>query len=98
MKASKYNRSQVMSRAWYIRKRSFNMTMSEALKESWKRIKEEVAMQEEAERRAAEYKAKHANRDYRNYRSYYGSAMGRNDWGRDYRNDIRTAVKRSMMF
>ena len=44
---------------------------------------------------AAEYKSKYGNRDYRNYRSYYGSRMGRNDWNRDYRNDIKTAINRS---
>ena len=47
----RYDLSKIMNRAWYIRKRSFNMSMSEALKEAWKRIKNEVAMQEAFENR-----------------------------------------------
>lgn len=41
MAASKYNKSKVMKRAWYIFNHSF-MSFSDALRESWKRIKEEV--------------------------------------------------------
>ena len=96
MKASKYNRSQVMSRAWYIRKRSFNISMSEALKEAWKRIKNEVAMQEAFEKRMAESKAKTAKRDKENYHNYKGCTMGRNDWKRDFQNHTRAAIRRAI--
>lgn len=92
----RYDLSQVMSRAWYIRKRSFNMSMSEALKEAWKRIKNEVAMQKAFEERLAENKAKHARRDKENYHNYKSCVMGRSDWKRDYQNHTRVAVKRSM--
>lgn len=92
----RYDLSKIMSRAWYIYRRSFNMTFAEALKESWRRFKHEVQMQEEAAKRAAEYKAKFSNRDKENYYNYRGSRMGRNDWARDYQNHARAAIKRSM--
>lgn len=41
MATSKYDKSKVMKRAWYIFNHSF-MSFSDALRESWKRIKEEV--------------------------------------------------------
>ena len=85
-----------MSRAWYIRKRSFNMTMSEALKEAWKRIKNEVAMREQSEKQWAEHQAKYSRRNKENYHNYKGCVMGRNDWKRDFQNHTKVAIKRSM--
>lgn len=92
----RYDLSQIMSRAWYIRKRSFNMTMSEALKEAWKRIKYEVRLAEAAAKRAKEQKAKYGRRDKENYYNYRGSRMGRSDWKRDFQNHAREAVRRSI--
>lgn len=92
----RYYLSKIMNRAWYIRKRSFNMSMSEALKEAWKRIKNEVAMQEAFEKRMAEHKAKHERRDKENYHNYKGCVMGRSDWKRDFQNHTKVAIKRSM--
>lgn len=92
----RYDLSKIMSRAWYIRKRSFNMSMSEALKEAWNRIKNEVSMQEKAAKQWAERQAKYAARDKENYHNYKGCVMGRSDWKRDYQNHTRVAIKRSM--
>lgn len=92
----RYDLSKIMSRAWYIRKRSFNMSMSEALKEAWKRIKNEVEMLEKAEKQWAENRVKNARRDKENYHNYKGCVMGRSDWKRDYQNHTRVAIKRSM--
>ncbi|KAB3860229.1 hypothetical protein GAS36_01140 [Phocaeicola vulgatus] len=91
----RYNLSDIMKRAHYIFNHTFNATFSYCLKKAWAEAKEAAKINEENAKRAAEYKSKYGNRDYRNYRSYYGSRMGRNDWNRDYRNDIRTAINRS---
>lgn len=70
-------------------------TFSYCLTKAWTEAKEEARISEENARRAAEYKAKYGNRDYRNYRSYYSSRMGHNDWRCDYRNDAKATVIRS---
>ena len=92
----RYDLSKIMSRAWYIRKRSFNMSMSEALKVAWKRIKDEVAMKEAYDKRMAEYEAKTARRNKENYHNYKGCTMGRNDWQRDFQSHTRVAIKRAI--
>lgn len=92
----RYDLSKIMSRAWYIRKRSFNMSMGEALKEAWKRIKNEVAMQEAFEKRMAESKAKNTRRDKENYHNYKGCTMGRNDWKHDFQNHTRATIRRAI--
>lgn len=91
----RYDLSRIMTRAHYIFGHTFNTTFSYCLKKAWTEAKEEARVSEENARRATEYKAKYGSRDYGNYRSYYGSRMGRNDWKRDYHNDARAAVIRS---
>jgi len=89
-----YDLSRIMKRAHYIFGHTFGTTFSYCLKKAWAEAKEEVRVAENNARRAAEYKAKNGARDYRNYRSYYGSKMGCNDWGRDYRNDVKATINR----
>lgn len=92
----RYNLSKIMSNAHYLHKRMFNATFGEALKESWKREKFIVETNERLEREAAERRAKTAARDYRNNRAFYGCRVGRDDWKRNYQNDAKVAVKRSI--
>ena len=79
----RYDKSLIMKRAWNIYNRSWNTTFSEALKEAWRRTKEEVAMQEKAEtlRKRTSY-------DRRNAREFRNVRFGKNDWaflyGRKY--------------
>lgn len=91
----RYDLSRIMTRAHYIFGHTFNTTFSYCLTKAWTEAKEEARISEENARRAAEYKAKYGNRDYRNYRSYYSSRMGRNDWRCEYRNDAKATVIRS---
>lgn len=95
MKAIKYDKSKVMKRAWYIYRHSF-MSFSDALREAWKRIKEEVKGEEKAAARQAEFYKKNAAYNYRLNRAYYGCKFGRNDWERDYQNDAKVAVRRAI--
>lgn len=95
MAANKYDKSKVMKRAWYIYNHSF-MSFSDALRESWKRIKDEVAMEGKAAARQAEFDKKNAAYNYRLNRAYYGCRFGHDDWKRDYRNDVKAAVMRSI--
>ena len=91
----RYDLSRIMTRAHYIFDHTFYTTFSYCLTKAWTEAKEEARISEENARRAAEYKAKYGNRDYRNYRSYYSSRMGHNDWRCDYRNDAKATVIRS---
>lgn len=93
--AAKYNKSEVMRKAWYIYRHSF-MSFSEALKESWKRIKDDVASKERLAAHSAGNAKKNGAYNYRLERAYYGCDFGRNDWNRDYRNDVKAAVRRSV--
>lgn len=95
MATSKYDKSKVMKRAWYIYKHSF-MSFADALRESWKRIKEEVKAEEKAAERQAEFQKKNAAYNYRLNRTYYGCRFGHNDWTRDFQNDAKVAVKRAV--
>lgn len=92
--AAKYDKSQVMKRAWYIYRHSY-CTFSEALKESWKRFKEEVSMQEKAAKRSNEFQSKMKARNYRLNRTYHGCWFGHNDWRRDYQDDAKVAIDRA---
>ena len=65
----RYDLSRIMTRAHYIFGHTFNTTFSYCLTKAWTEAKEEARISEENARRAAEYKAKYGNRDYRNYRS-----------------------------
>ena len=79
----RYDKSLIMKRAWNIYNRSWNITFSEALKEAWRRAKEEVAMQERMEGRC-----RRTGYDRRNAREFANVRFGRNDWaflyGRKY--------------
>lgn len=80
----RYDKSLIMKRAWSIYNRSWNTTFSEALKEAWRRTKEEVAMQERLESRHTEL----TDYDRRNAREFAHVRFGKNDWaflyGRKY--------------
>lgn len=80
----RYDKSEIMKRAWHIYRRSFVITFSEALKEAWRRAKEEAAMQERTESRRTE----RTGYDRRNARQFANVRFGKNDWaflyGRKY--------------
>lgn len=95
MAISKYDKSKVMKRAWYIYRHSF-MSFSDALREAWKRIKDEVESEEKAATRRAEFKKKNAVYHNRLNRTYYGCRFGHDDWTRDFQNDAKVAVKRAV--
>lgn len=91
----RYDLSRIMKRAWYIFRHTINAAFGECLKDAWKQIKDEVAIDEKiAARRKAEQEKGRAY-DYRLHRAYYGCKFGRNDWARDYQNDVRAAVRRA---
>ena len=79
----RYDKSLIMKRAWSIYNRSWNITFSEALKEAWRRTKEEVAMQEKLGNRY-----ERTDYDRRNAREFRNVRFGKNDWaflyGRKY--------------
>lgn len=83
----KFNKSEIMKAAHRIRNHSWNCTMSQALKEAWRRAKKESAQREESEKRMASMKSSKA--DQRNARMYQHVVFGKNDWvigyGRKYR-------------
>lgn len=95
MTTSKYDKSKVMKRAWYIYRHSF-MSFSDALREAWKRIKDEVESEEKVPTRRAEFKKKNEVYNNRLNRAYYGCRFGRDDWTRDFQNDAKVAVKRAV--
>lgn len=72
----RYDKSLIMKRAWHIYRRSFVITFSEALKEAWRRAKEEAAMQERLESRRTE----RTSYDRRNARQFANVRFGKNDW------------------
>lgn len=80
----RYDKSLIMKRAWHIYRSSFVITFSEALKEAWRRAKEEAAMQERLESRRTE----RTGYDRRNARQFANVRFGKNDWaflyGRKY--------------
>ena len=80
----RYDKSLITKRAWHIYRRSFVITFSEALKEAWRRAKEEAAMQERLESRRTE----RTGYDRRNARQFANVRFGKNDWaflyGRKY--------------
>lgn len=79
----RYDKSLIMKRAWNIYNRSWNVTFSDALKEAWRRTKEEVAMQEKLGNRY-----ERTSYDRRNAREFAHVRFGKNDWaflyGRKY--------------
>lgn len=94
MAATKYDKSKIMQRAWYIYNRSY-MSFAEALRESWKRAKDEAKAEEQARKSFAEFDRRRGAYSYHLNRAYYGSKGGRDDWVRTYQNDVKVAVKRA---
>ena len=65
MRATRYNRSEIMSQAWMMFHSSFYHfeTFGEALKAAWRCAKEKVAQREAAEARKAQQAAEQAARE-----------------------------------
>ena len=98
MRATKYNKSEIMKQAWMMyRNTFFHYTFSQALRMAWHYAKEEVARQEAIEARKAQQAAKAAQPKqetkkssfYKSFnktinREYKNVTMGRNDWRVSY--------------
>ena len=98
MRATKYNKSEIMKQAWSMyRNTFFHYTFSQALRMAWHYAKEEVARQEAIEARKAQQAAKAAQPKqetkksgfYKSFnktiaREYKNVTMGRNDWRVSY--------------
>ena len=98
MRATKYNKSEIMKQAWMMyRNTLFHYTFSQALRMAWHYAKEEVARQEAVEARKAQQAAKAAQPKqetkkssfYKSFnktinREYKNVTMGRNDWRVSY--------------
>ena len=64
MRATKYNKSEIMKQAWMMfRNKFFGYTFAQALKMAWHYAKEEVARQEAIEARKAQQVAEQAARE-----------------------------------
>ena len=64
MRATKYNKSEIMKQAWSMyRNTFFHYTFSQALRMAWHYAKEEVARQEAVEARKAQQAANDAARE-----------------------------------
>lgn len=64
MRATKYNKSEIMKQAWMMfRNKFFGYTFAQALKMAWHYAKEEVAQREAAEARKAQQAAQQATRE-----------------------------------
>ena len=98
MRATKYNKSEIMKQAWSMyRNTFFHYTFSQALRMAWHYAKEDVARQEAIEARKAQQAAKAAQPKqetkkssfYKSFnktinREYKNVTMGRNDWRVSY--------------
>ena len=80
MKA-RFNKSEIMKAAHLIFRNSW-CTMSQALKEAWRRAKEALKEREAMEKRAASFTR--STKDIQNARAYRNVTFGRNDWRVDY--------------
>ena len=99
MRATKYNKSEIMKQAWMMyRNTLFHYTFSQALRMAWHYAKEEVARQEAVEARKAQQMTMAAqpkpetkrDRFYKKFNreisaAYRNVRFGRNDWAVDYR-------------
>ena len=100
MRATKYNKSEIMKQAWMMFRSTFYgfKSFGEALSAAWRYAKEEVARKEAIEARIAAEAIKAMqpkaeakdDRYYRNFRTrnnaaYRNVRFGRNDWAVDYR-------------
>ena len=64
MRATKYNKSEIMKQAWMMfRNKFFGYTFAQALRMAWHYAKEEVARQEAVEARKAQQVAEQAARE-----------------------------------
>lgn len=64
MRATKYNKSEIMKQAWSMfRSKFYGYTFSQALRMAWHYAKEEVARQEAIEARKAQQAAEQAVRE-----------------------------------
>ena len=81
MKATqKYDKSQIMKRAWYFFRHRCCCSFAECLKDAWKMAKEAAIDRERQAARTAEYKAKYGKRD-----NYFANLYrNRNDWQVSY--------------
>lgn len=80
MKA-RFNKSEIMKAAHRIFRNSW-CTMSQALKEAWRRAKEALMEREAMEKRAASFTR--SAKDIQNASAYRNVTFGRNDWRVDY--------------
>lgn len=78
---AKFNKSEIMKAAHRIFRNSW-CTMSQALKEAWRRAKEALKEREAREKRAASFTR--SAKDIQNARAYRNVTFGRNDWRVDY--------------
>ena len=99
MRATKYNKSEIMKQAWAMyRNTFFHYTFAQSLKMAWHYAKEEVARQEMIEARKAQQMAMASqpkpetkrDRFYKKFNreisaAYRNVRFGRNDWSVDYR-------------
>lgn len=82
-----FNKSQIMQRAHYIRRHSWNCSMSEALKQAWREVKRNLS--ESIKSSNLMNSMKRTKADERNAQLYKNVIFGKNDWavsyGRRYR-------------
>lgn len=78
---SRFNKSEIMKAAHRIFRNSW-CTMSQALKEAWRRAKEALKEREAMEKRATSFTR--SAKDIQNARAYRNVTFGRNDWRVDY--------------
>ena len=81
MKATqKFNRKEIMTRAWYFYRRRCEGTFADALRDAWKIAKDAAIDRERQAARMAEYKAKYEKRD-----NYFANLYrNRNEWQVSY--------------
>lgn len=82
-----FNKSHIMQRAHYIRRHSWNCSMSEALKQAWSEVKRNLS--ESIKSSNLMNSMKRTKADERNAQLYKNVIFGKNDWavsyGRRYR-------------
>lgn len=78
---SRFNKSEIMKATHRIFRNSW-CTMSQALKEAWRRAKEALNEREAMEKRAVSFTR--SAKDIQNARAYRNVTFGRNDWRVDY--------------
>ena len=92
--AAKFNKSEIMKKAWRIYRKSF-MSFADALRESWKLAKQEIADKAKLAQFDAAFRSEMGAKNYRLNRTYSGCRYGRSDWARDFQNDAKVAINRA---